>query len=289
MERDITITGATGWLGLALLDMIHRQSRGGARDRVHLYGSKARIITGPGGREYRIQALTDVVHADLRGHLVFHFAALTRDRVGDMTAADFRAASRAIDDAVLHAIERTPPHAVFAASSGAAAVHDEPYADAKRQQEQRFLSTGVPVLAGRLYNLAGPHINKLHGYALSSCIVQARDTGRIVLAADHPVYRSYAHVEDVLSLVLAALQTGVGRDAPFDLAGDQVVELQDIAVAVTRHLPAAIERPVCDQARPHHYVGDPQPLRDLAAQFDRALSPFADQVSDTVRFLCPQI
>lgn len=287
MTQNITITGATGWLGLALQDILHNTCGSSIFEHVQLYGSHSRIILGPDGHERVIRPLSDLAHADLRGHLVFHFAALTRDRLSAVSADDFRAASRAIDDTVLKAMERTPPHAVFVASSGAAALHDEPYANAKREQERRFLRTGVPTLAGRLYNLAGPYINKLNGYALSSCIVQARDAGRIVLNADHPVYRSYAHVGDVLSLMLAALQTGAGRDVPFDLAGDQVVELRDVATAVAQHLPATISRPACDEAWVNQYVGDPQALQDWAAQFGHALRPFAVQVADTVRFLVP--
>ncbi len=43
-----------------------------------------------------------------------------------------------------------------------------------------------PVVIGRIFNLGGPHINKLQAYALSSFLLQAADTGKVVIKADRP-------------------------------------------------------------------------------------------------------
>ncbi len=275
----LVITGPTGWVGSAAL------AWAGARGMdVLAFGSSGRMYNN-----IKINALSDIAQFDLSDAIVLHLAFLTKDKTANMADADYRAANAAIDHHVLKACQRTPPRGLFVASSGAAAHPVEAYGQMKIEQEQRFLDwgqgAGVPVLAGRIYNIAGPHINKHALYALSSLIVQARDTGLMAIQADRPVFRAYTHVDDVITVIMAALLAGEGRAAAFDIAGNELVEMDDVARAVSRHLPVPITRPTVDWSRPSVYAGAAADFRALALKYGIVPRCFATQVADTVDYL----
>ena len=186
---------------------------------------------------------------------------------------------------------------MFIASSGAAAMAERgldphPYGRAKLAQEARFAElaadTGSPLCTGRIYSLAGPYMNKLDGYALSSFLLQGLRTGRIRIEARRPVFRSYLHVLDLARLVLGALAQGDGWTGPLDLCGAQVLEMQDVARAAAKAAglrPSAIQRAALDLSRPSAYLGDPVHTRTLALGHGVGLRSFSTQVADTARWL----
>lgn len=279
-KPKLVITGPTGWLGSAAVAWARRQGV----VNLQTFGSSAQMING-----LAITALPDMRLCDLSDAIVLHLAFLTKDKTAGMPDEIFRAANRGIDDHVIAAFERIPPKGVFVASSGAAAQPVEAYGQMKIEQEQRFLgwgqSAGVPTLVGRIYNVAGPYINKHNLYALSSMIVQARDTGVMKIDANRPIYRAYTHVNDLIGVMMAALRAGEGRTQPFDISGNELVEISDVAREVAQHIPARIERPAIDWANPSVYVGNPEIFRSLALKYGIVPQSFAGQVSDTVDFL----
>lgn len=245
-----------------------------------------------------MRALSDLVAADVDGAIVIHLAYLTKEKVETLGERLFTDTNLAIDDRLLQVLELGRPRALFVASSGAAKLAAEgadrhPYGLCKMRQEDRFLNwaaaTGTPVIAGRIFNIAGPYINKVESYAIGSFAVQAVRTGTIRIDARVPVFRSFLHVDDLCTLIVEAGLRGVGRHRAIDLCGAEAFEISDIAAAVARHIGIAnisLSRDAIDWSRPSIYLGDPTHTKVLAMEVGGGLSAFDQQVVDTLAWLC---
>ena len=293
MTRPLVVTGPTGWIGRATLA---RLAVDGALERVRLFGSSARTIE-VAGTMLPVRPLREIEGRDVAGADVIHLAYLTKEKAEALGEAAFVAGNRAIDAALLAACDEAPPHAIFVASSGAAMLagagtDPHPYGHAKLAQERAFLdygrASGVPVVPGRIFNLAGPHINKVESYAIASFLTQGRRDRRIPITAAQPVYRSYLHVDDLVRLVVALLDMGMGYPAPIDFCGSEIVEMGEIACAAAKVLgldEATITRPALACGTSSAYLGDPADIRTIAQHLDLPLRSFIRQVEDTAAFL----
>lgn len=303
MER-IVITGPSGWIGQALLacltagadpDALNAGACGGGS--LALFGSRSGTMALPDGSECPVRALDSITPDDVDGAMVVHLAYLTKDKIEQVGEAAFRATNTAIDRALLDALEQARPRSLFVASSGAARLAEDgidanAYGLAKLEQEARFLeygsASGVPVLCGRIYNVAGPHINKLDAYAVSNFAVQAMAGGPVRIQAAQPVFRSFLHVMDLCRIILRAGRQGLGHPRPLDLCGFEVLEMADIAALVVAALGdrrVAIERAPVDYRKRSDYLGCPQETRVLAMQLGLQPAGVAEQVSDTLAWI----
>lgn len=298
MER-IVITGPTGWIGKAMLALLHRDGDAdalAAGGQILLFGSRAGQAELPGGGALPIRQLAELSGEVTAGAHVIHLAYLTKDKLDLLGEDVFRRTNTAIDAQVLSALRDGRPASVFVASSGAArlaqdGVDTHPYGLTKLEQEAAFLAfaqeTGVPVLCGRIYNVAGPWINKLEAYAVSNFAQQALATGCIRINAHVPVFRSMLHIEDLCRLVLRAARARLGRITSVDLCGTEMLEMRDIAdlVAESTGRNICIERPGVDYAGSSSYLGDATQTRVLALELNVCLLPAAVQVSDMVEWM----
>ncbi|MBY9063490.1 NAD-dependent epimerase/dehydratase family protein [Sphingomonas yunnanensis] len=298
IERPaLVITGATGWIGQAVLMRLAAAGDADWRERVRLFGSRAATLTGADGSAIPVRALDTLAPDDVAGAHVVHLAYLTKEKAELLGERAFTDTNLAIDDRLLAACAAAAPAALFVASSGAAALAAEgrdrhPYGMCKLRQEDRLIDwgarAGVPVLAGRIWNIAGPYMNKTGAYALSDMLLQARRERRIRVAATIPVYRSYLHVEDLATLIIGALAQGIGSDRPLDLCGAEVLEMGDIAACVAIHCglsPDAIERSAVDTRRSSIYLGSFPQTKGLALRLGVSLADFPRQLSDTAVWL----
>jgi nucleoside-diphosphate-sugar epimerase len=241
--NPIVITGPSGWIGSAFLAMLAAQIGEEWPRHVRLFGTTSRLHSAPDGTCVPIRPLDEIGAADTEGAVVIHLAYLTKEKAALLGDRRFLDTNLAIDDALLAAIRLGRPRGVFVASSGAASLAADgrdrhPYGMCKLMQEDRFLrfgaETDVPVLAGRIFNLSGPFINKLESYAISSLLTQAFESGTIRITAPRPVYRSYLHVGDLCALIMLMLERRMAPARPMDFCGTEVVEMMDIASAAAR-------------------------------------------------------
>lgn len=295
-DPRFVITGPTGWIGMAMLAVLAECLGPGWADHVTLFASSARPMTAPDGTSIAVRALEHIKAADVDGAHVIHLAYLGKEQVALAGERRFTDTNLAIDDHVLKAISEAAPASVFVASSGAASLaatgmDRHPYGLCKLRQEDRFLawaaSSGTPTICGRIFNVAGPHINKTGSYAIAVFIGQARDHGVIRIDATVPVFRSYLHVYDLCRMIVEAAKRQLDRSIPIDLCGFETVEMSDIAATVASEmkLSAAIERGGVDWSRPNAYLGSFCDTKVLAMQTEVPLAPFLWQVADTVRWI----
>lgn len=299
-DRHIAITGASGWIGLATLDLLERTLGPVFATRVSCYGSSARTLDLGGGRFVAQHALSDLSLLDAKRIRVLHFAFQTKDRAEAMSEDAYRAANRAIADTVLDALDRIDVEALFVASSGAATKADDPsaspamrlYGAMKRDDEDRFAgwaqARGKRVVIGRIFNITGPYINKHDAYAIASFIRDALANRPIAVRAPRAVIRAYVAIRELMSLVFALMDDASDGIVRFD-SGGEPLELGDVAQVVAKALGGgAVDRAVVSDPVPDRYVGDGTAYAALLARHGIRPVALACQVRETARHIGTQ-
>jgi len=304
-DRDVcfAVTGATGWLGQATLDVLDSTLGPKASERVIAFGSRGREMKLRAGRSIRIHALDNLVNlASEKRYFFLHYAFLTRDKVGMYSHDDYVAGNAAITDAVSRAVVARKTVGLFIPSSGAVYRKDgklddditaNPYGVLKLRDEAHFtqiaVQEGIPLAILRVFNLSGPYINKVNGYALSSIILDVLRGGPVTLHASYPVIRSYVSIFDVIDLALCTLS---GREhpiaKPFDTVGEREIELSELAqlcATVLGRPNIRIERPPLREEPADRYVGDGTAMRARATRYGIALASLPDQIVETANYL----
>ncbi len=266
-EGAVAVTGASGWLGAAALDLLYEALGPAAPERVRAYASRERRWTVADGRAVTMRPLAALVD-DPAPAAVLHFAYLTRERVEAEGPEAYVAANVAISATVLDAITAHRPRAVVYASSGAvysssgrpaADLVANPYGTLKRLDELAFSGVtgevGATLAVPRIFNLAGPRMWKGTTFVLGDFIEAARAGGPVHVRSSAPVIRSFVGVDEVAALSLWAAATG--RGGVFDTGGDPV-ELGDLATLVCRVFgldESAVLRAAGPTTPEHRYVG----------------------------------
>lgn len=299
----VLITGASGWLGQAALELLATALGPRWGDQVQCFGSTARTLRLRDDIQVVQRPLAEMTTLPSRPSILLHFAYLTREKVAGMSPHDYMATNRAITQTAAAAADRVGVDRVFLTSSGAvyaalaAPASINPallYGRLKLEDEtlfERFAArdSGRRVMTARVFNLSGPYINKLDSYALASFIEQARRGSRIEIRAGHPVIRSYTSAENLLGVAFGGLLAASGENhLRFDTAGEQEVEVQELADAV-----CAIVSPAATVQRLHlspdgaadRYVGDGHFYRALAARLGVVEHDLPRQIKDTARYL----
>jgi nucleoside-diphosphate-sugar epimerase len=299
-DARFVVTGAGGWLGRAAVEMLDWVFGDTVAERVSVFGAATRALPLRSGRSLRCLALDRIADLAAARPYILHFAFLGGERVAEGHDA-YVAANLRIRSLVSQAIARLGTRGLFVPSSGA--VYRRPGRDLQRdrgadlygamklEDEEHFRSEGdrlgFPVTVIRVFNLGGPFINKLDGYALATILRDIAGGGPILLRARQEVVRSYAHVGDVLNVALAQLLAGAGS-GPFDTAGERAVEIGELARIAANLLgdgPIEIRRPEFDGSAENRYVGDGARFRGLIAAAGREPIPLERQIIETATYL----
>jgi UDP-glucuronate decarboxylase len=296
-DRRIIITGAGGWLGLTLLDLLDKLLGPSAFERVHCFGSSDRTLELVNGRTVPQQPLHQITELAERPSLLFHFAFLTKDRAEVMDYEAYCKANRAIQQLVLNALGPIGVQSVFLASSGAAYRADDAsageamriYGRLKLEDEINFSKwaeqSGKQLIAARIFNVSGPYINKISAYAMASFIADVLRGQQIVVKATRPVYRSYTSAEQLMSLVLAAMLSAEQQNLSFDTGGKKL-EMRELAAEVAAALNGSVAAvPAMIDDVPDYYIGDAAGYNRLMAKYDIHEVPLRQQILETASYL----
>lgn len=296
-DQRIIITGAGGWLGMATLELLHNALGERFAQRVRAFGSRDRDIHLRGGVTIRQQPLSELNGLSYTPSLLLHFAFLTKDRVAGLDEEDYRKANHALSETVHDALDKIGVKAVFVASSGAAYSAVDPSANAalrlygalKLDDEARFAnwaeSQGRTAVIGRIFNVAGPYINKHQQYALAAFILDAIAERPVRVNAPHRVVRGFVAICELMSLVFATLLDTQAQILRFDTGGT-AMELAEVAEIVAYTLGAAGSvRAAITSERIDNYVGDRAVYEALLAQYAISRVSFDAQIRETADFL----
>lgn len=297
----ILVTGASGWLGQATLELLSNTLGSRWHTRVSAFGSQARTWSLRDGTIVSQRPLTELPALPHSPSLLLHFAYLTREKASTMSADAYINTNRMLSRLAAEGGASVGVERVFVTSSGAvnaamAKPDDEDpnlfYGRLKLEDEALFKTfvQAAPerrTFIARLFNLSGPYINKLNSYALASFIRQARQ-GRIQIHARHPVVRSYTSAANLLGVAMGQLLTTEAD--PFlcvETTGECEVEVGDLAQMVREFVApdAAIARLPMLAEPADRYVGDGARYRQLLALHGIDEHPLARQINDTADFI----
>jgi nucleoside-diphosphate-sugar epimerase len=230
-------------------------------------------------------------------HLLAHYAFATREHVAQLGIDSYMERNEEITELVAAHVNRTRPIGMLLVSSGAARLGDDPvlnpYGVLKARDERLFLDlaarlgregTAHRIVVPRLFNLAGPFLNK-PDYVLGSIIRDIARGGPIQLHANHRVVRSYVHVQDLVDLAFAMmLGDQPTPQEPFDTAGEREIEIGELAeltASVLGQSGMPVRRPPIDDPRTDRYVGDPSVIHSLARTYGTEFRSLERQIEDT--------
>ncbi len=295
------ITGGGGWLGQATLEMLDQVLGAAFAERVSVFGSKARDIKLRSGRAVPCFELKEIVKLPRGPHYYLHYAFLTKDKLTTQSNDTFIRGNDIIRSYVIEAINNNECCGLFLPSSGAVYRADgkidtdivaNAYGVMKAQDENIFSALATkqnfPAVIPRVFNLSGPYMNKVDLYALGSMLRDALADRPIVINAAHRVLRSYVHVADVIRLAISMLLEAQNNISVFDTAGDQVVELSELAqqIRTVLNMPhLEIKRPVVEAGKENRYIGRPGEMAALAKRFGFTLCSLGSQIEDTASWL----
>jgi len=297
-DTRYVIVGPGGWIGRATVEYLADLLGEAAPDRLLLLGSSSRTLTTHAGIELPVRALADVGELPQdRPCVLFHYAFLTMDKVGGMAEADYIARNHAIREQVAAVAKRLPLRALVVPSSGA--IYDlitprpgrDPAANlyGRLKYEDEFYfeglarALGIGYVCPRVFNLSGPYINKPKVYALASFILDALAGKDIEIGATHPVIRAYAPVQLLIELQLLLAQAG-GIER-FDFAGEQELEVGELAARVAESFGCEVLRPAMSTDSADFYVGNPQRRDKLCAEHGLILPETIRQIEVTATYL----
>ena len=109
-DAKLAITGATGWLGMALANMASLAGLTTANGRLRLLAGSPRTVALSGEAEARVETLTGAEPLSGSGWRVAHFAGHGKERTADLSPDQFAAAG----DSVLAAGPELHPLALAA-------------------------------------------------------------------------------------------------------------------------------------------------------------------------------
>lgn len=298
-DLRILVTGGRGWIGRACLELLSETLGEQTAGRVSVYGSAAGTVTLSSGLSLPVLPLDAMATAPATPVLVAHFAYLTKEKASALSPESFETTNRAISHQVASTLERLRPEGFLMPSSGAAiqpstGTRADSYGLMKYDDEARFstlcAALNIPFTCPRLFNLAGPFINKITSYVLACIITDIQAARPICLKANKNVYRSYIHVRDLLDICFGDLLLFPHLQPPvFETAGERVIEVGALARLAAQVLGDAthpIERPVLDAQQPDdRYVGNPTLWQARLLRRDFEPASLEQQIRDTAAFL----
>lgn len=274
----ILVTGATGWLGMAMLDALLERLGSDAflRQVLPVASTRQELRLRPDLPPLAVMPLEEAKGEGGIAHLI-HCAFLTRDRVGPVGLERYVGGNREIIAALRTVLNGNPDCRLASISSGAAAVHDghpmdgrtlasDPYGVLKQEEEAVALAHGTSLVL-RPYAVGGRRIRSPERFALGSFLLAALQAQPIRIEARRPVLRSFVDSADLARCVVAWLLDGGDAPSRPIAACTFTSDLLSLAERITRlfALPA-VEHAIDPTAEPQDYTADPEPFLELLAR-----------------------
>lgn len=288
MSRYI-ITGATGWVGRAILEYIF-QKQGHLENVVCVASSQRQENLGFA----QINTITfeDLQKMAIQNANVFHLAYLTKDKNSLMTDAEYIKKNHKIRDFVANFLPKQK--FLFYASSGAT-LHQNGYTlygDLKLQDEEFFKNlckkNQVKFLNTRIFNIIGKHIQNYKAYACSNFILQLRKKNEIKIEANCHVIRSYINISSLVEIIFAFLEDEHSEmfysfeTARYTL---NLLELAEITKDILGFQNANILHNINSELPRNYYVGSPEKQNILINRYQINLKDLQNSILELNEYL----
>lgn len=237
---SITVTGATGWLGLELINLLTNLDIQNLE--LDLISSSEREIK-ISERKFKTNIFTKnrLIETDI----YFDFAFLTREKIYTLGKERYIEINKSIIDDSIDLIKRKHPKTVILASSGAVygqgfnhfQEDNNLYSELKLMQEEKIgavcADIGVNLIIARIFNLSGNGMNKVNTFAIAELISRAFQNQSLQIRSNYLVYRRYCDISQLLNLLLKLHE--INFTGTFDSGGIKI-ELRDLARTIVKQL-----------------------------------------------------
>jgi nucleoside-diphosphate-sugar epimerase len=239
-SSSITVTGATGWLGKELINILTNLNIENLE--LDLISSTEREIEVNKKRfNTNIFTKTRLIETDI----YFDFAFLTREKILTLGKDRYVEMNKSIINNSIDLIKRKHPKTVILASSGAVYGQgfnnfkddNKLYSELKLMQEEKIGAAcsdiGVNLIISRIFNLSGNGINKINTFVIADFISRAFQNQKVQIKSNYLVYRRYCDISQLLNLLLKLHEinfTGI-----IDSGGIKI-ELRDLARTIIKQL-----------------------------------------------------
>ena len=240
----VVITGASGWVGRAMIETLIAKYGQSILDVVELYGSKEKSITTLSGLNLKVRPLNTIDlnrHVDIFAPLAF----LTQEKYGVFGKTDYERISEEIISIHSNILNSTKPNSTLYFSSGITSTESENlsrpesflrYKELKVIEEKIYKDLiayhGGCLITCRLFSMSGRFMADPAKYALGNFIHQALNKNKIEIYSNKLTYRKYVLDTDLCTLMLELANHG--KNVEFESTGS-LVELGDLAFLVAQH------------------------------------------------------
>jgi nucleoside-diphosphate-sugar epimerase len=287
------ITGVSGWLGRALLEILHSCFREKLSENVIAISVSEPLITLRNGYQIKTQNYNINFEKD-RQYILCHFAFLTKDKIALMSGSEYAKQNEIIRDNVAKIIRQAKPISILYSSSGAIYSQSDLYGVLKLEDEVYFhklaSEVNAQIIIPRIFNIAGPYINKYNIYALSDFIIQLVQNREIIINSSCDVVRSYIHISDLFKICFSWLFDDQKKEKTliFDTGNYKEIELFDLAKMIIELID-----PQGKVARENHdknlsanyYVGNITTQEILCKKYNINLAGYEKIILDTYQYL----
>jgi len=300
-DGKLIIVGAGGWLGSATLDLLNKEISNLSKC-VYCFGSKNRDIILMDGSLVKQKPLSEIENLPVgENYKMINFSFLTKDKLSKKNFNNYIDINRSIGRTLINEARRLKIKNVATISSGAvygenqtlvSDLQSDTYGVLKLEEESLFtelVKDKMCVVIPRLFNVSGPYIKNFNSYMLSSIIWQAISSHEIRINSSHKVIRSFVAISELISLILGIFsQEYEGRLFLFDTAGDQELEIEDLALEVKNILSSSsvIVRPkLDDRLSQDRYIGSRSKYKHLLSEFNITNLSISNQILCTYEYM----
>jgi nucleoside-diphosphate-sugar epimerase len=239
-SSSITVTGATGWLGKELINIL--TSLNLENLELDLISSSEQEIE-VNKKKFKTNIFTK--NRSIETDIYFDFAFLTREKILTLGKDRYIEMNKSIIDNSIDLIQLKHPKTVILASSGAVYSQgcnnfkedNNLYSELKLMQEEKIRATcddiGINLIVTRIFNLSGNGINKINTFAIAELISRAFQNQKLHIRSNYLVYRRYCDISQLLNLLLKLHE--INFSGIIDSGGIKI-ELRDLARTIVKQL-----------------------------------------------------
>jgi UDP-glucuronate decarboxylase len=292
MER-IVITGATGWIGRAMIQALIDQFGIEVLNALELFGSKKQTLVTKSGVALTIKPISSI-NLQKKIDLLIPLAFLTQEKYNSLGSEEYQRINQQIIDSHATIIKTTLPNAVIYFSSGITTVDDQRfkrsdsffvYKDLKIQEEELFRSLvnsyGGSLSVCKLFSVSGFYMRDPHKYALGDFILQASSKKSIRIESSSEVFRRYIQDTDLCALML---RLGLEKKNITVESSGHLIELGDLAKTVAQMF--GLEESAISRAEitgePDNYFSKDEAMDRLLFQHGLKTASLEEQVVATI-------